>query len=175
MANLRRVWCRRAGAAVRFDRRGGAMAAYEHVSMETGMSGDTAGPTAAGSCARREADQQCAVAGFVVLEPWATTTWRTLVACSIERQATVAFHDHQGLHRGSAHGPVHRQLPSSMSRSDGHVSGRCGTRRRVETSREDVRPAAVAKRSGACRHRPTTSVRSEGGSRPRTAVLARNG
>ena len=72
------------------------MVASEHVSMETGMSGDTAEPTAAGSCARREADQQCAVAGFVVLEPWAETPWRTVRACSIERQATVAFHDHQG-------------------------------------------------------------------------------
>ena len=48
------------------------------------------------ACARRVANQQCAVAGFVVLEPWAETPWRAVRACSIERQATVSFHDHQG-------------------------------------------------------------------------------
>ena len=116
------------------------MAAFEHVSMETVMSGDTAEPNAAVSLARREADQQCAVAGFVVLEPWAATAWRTVGACSIERNSAFALHGHQGPHLGSSHGSVRRQLRASMSRSEWHMSVRRGTRKRIRTSREDVEP-----------------------------------
>jgi hypothetical protein len=79
-------------------------------------------------CARRVEDQQCAVAGLLALEPWASTRCRTVGACSVERQAAAESCDHEGLHLGGARGPVYCQLPSSMSHSEGLVSVRRGSR-----------------------------------------------
>jgi hypothetical protein len=79
------------------------MAAHEHVSMKTGMSGDTAAPTATGRCARRESAQQCAVARFGV---WAATPWRTVGARAIEGKVLLRFATTKGCTWAAATAPL---------------------------------------------------------------------
>lgn len=65
------------------------MAAHEHVSMKTGLSGNTAEPSTTGRCARRQTDWQCAVARFELGVPWPRHPGRTATAGAGEALARV--------------------------------------------------------------------------------------
>lgn len=59
------------------------------------------------ACARRVADQQCAVAGFVALEPWVVTPSRRRWSLLRREVGAIASCGHEGLHLGGARSPVH--------------------------------------------------------------------